>query len=190
MLNRIRKAVEPAINLIGMHAARTGLPPSFWTVFGLPLSMLSAFAYGNVIIGGERMGGLLLLLSGVMDITDGSVARVTGTVSKRGAFLDSSLDRLAEVVVFAGILYGNLVDHLLALLALSFSLLVSYVRARAEALGASVSGVGLGERAERLMVLSVSSIVGYTTYGVMIVLFLAALTFLQRIKHIMAKLKG
>lgn len=121
------------------------------------------------------------MLSGFFDIVDGAVARATNSVSKKGAFLDSTLDRVAEVAVYSGILLGGFASPLLSLLALSFSLLVSYTRAKADSLGVSLSGVGIGERSERLLVLSIFSIVGFVTYGVLLVSLLAAITFLERV---------
>ena len=87
---------------------------------------------------------------------------------------------MAEVAIYVGILAGSLANQTFVLLALSFSLLVSYTRARGEALGARLAGVGIGERSERLIVLAVASIAGLTQYGVIVVALIAGFTFLQR----------
>ena len=95
---------------------------------------------------------------GFFDVLDGAVARATGRTSQRGAFLDSTLDRVSEVVVFLGILVGGYASPFLVLLALSLSLLVSYTRAKGDALGVNLAGIGVGERSERLVVLIVTSL--------------------------------
>jgi archaetidylinositol phosphate synthase len=105
---------------------------------------------------------------------------VVGRVSKRGAFLDSTLDRLAEVAIYLGLLVGGFSTGPWVLLALSLSLLVSYTRAKADSLGMSLSGVGIGERSERLLVLAFSSILGLTYWGVVLVAVIAGFTFVER----------
>ena len=108
-------------------------------------------------------------LSGFFDVLDGAVARATGRTSQRGAFLDSTLDRVSEVVVFLGILVGGYVSPFLVLVALSLSLLVSYTRAKGDALGVNLAGIGVGERSERLIVLIVTSLLGIVGIGVLVV---------------------
>ena len=114
------------------------------------------------------------------DIVDGAVAKATGKASKRGAFLDSPLDRVAEIALFAGVLIGGYSSPPVVLLALSLSLLVSYTRAKGDALGVSLSGVGVGERSERLLIIAVSSVIGLLWLGVVLVLAVALYTFLER----------
>ena len=180
MLDKLRNRLGASLLSLGRVAADVGLSPTAWTFVGLWVSILAAVAFWSSGYRGMLLGGLLILLSGFFDIVDGAVAKATGKVSKRGAFLDSTLDRVSEVAVYVGILLGALASPLAVLLALSFSLLVSYTRARGDALGASLAGVGIGERSERLIVLAVSSVVGYTQYGVLVVAVIAAFTFLQR----------
>jgi archaetidylinositol phosphate synthase len=147
---------------------------------GLVVSLLAAGAYSTSGLAGEVLGGVLVLVAGWFDIVDGAVARVTGRTSNRGAFLDSTLDRVAEVALFAGILAGGYSSPLVVLLALAFSLLVSYTRARADALSVALAGIGIGERSERLLALAVLSIVGFAGWGVILVLVLALYTFFER----------
>jgi len=187
MLNRFRKIFEPFFNKIGLLLAKTGLPPFFWSSFGLLMAFLSCLFYSS-IFSNQIYGGVFLLISGFADVLDGSVARAKGLVSSRGAFLDSTFDRLGELFVYTGILIGGFSDAVLVLMALSLSLLVSYARARGESLGINLSGTGIGERAERILVLSIASILGYVSYGVIVVLILALITFLQRVILIVRKL--
>jgi archaetidylinositol phosphate synthase len=178
------------MNSLGLKFASSGLSPNFWTFVGFALSIVSAAAYASANINGMYAvyGGILLLASGFFDIVDGSVARATKQISRKGAFLDSTLDKVAEVIVFIGILYGGLADPTIVLIALGLSLLVSYTRARAESLGIELKGVGIGERAERLIVIAAFSIAGFTYYGMIIVAIIAGITFIQRVASVVSHL--
>lgn len=127
--------------------------------------------------------GILFLLSGLLDATDGAMARLYGEVSHFGAFLDSVLDRISEIVVYWSLVYSKLVDWPIGLAALSGSLMVSYARARAEQLGAEMKGVGIAERPERLLILVVAAFVGQLNAGAFLIALLSAITVVQRIKH-------
>ncbi|MEM1995361.1 MAG: CDP-alcohol phosphatidyltransferase family protein [Nitrososphaerales archaeon] len=189
MLNKLRQIIEPLTLKIGAAAAKTQIPPSGWTALSLLVSIVSAYFYASPSIYSAAYAGFTLLVSGFFDVVDGAVARATNRVSNQGAFLDSSLDRLAEVSVFAGVMLGGYASPLLVLLTLSFSLLVSYSRARGESLGVKVFGVGVGERAERIIVLAALSIFGLVTLGVFLVLVLALTTYIHRLIHIVNSLK-
>ncbi|MBI4258456.1 MAG: CDP-alcohol phosphatidyltransferase family protein [Thaumarchaeota archaeon] len=184
MLNKIRKSIEPAMEKIGRGAARTKIPPTGWTLTGLLLAGLSGAAYAKLLPGGQVLAALFLLSSGFLDMVDGSVARLMGKVSAKGAFLDSTIDRLAEIVVFTGIIWGGDSSPLYVLIALSLSMMVSYSRARGEALGVKMAGIGVGERAERILVLVAISMVNMVEIGVIAVALLAAVTFLHRLIHV------
>lgn len=189
MLNKIRKDIEPLINSFALRLASVGLSPNALTLIGFSLAVLAGIIYAlNAYISYAYLyAGITLLLSGFFDIIDGSVARVTKRVSDAGAFLDSTLDRVSEVALFIGILASNVVNPLLIALALSLSLLVSYSRARAEGVGVNLQGIGIGERAERLIILAVSSIIAsiiateLMQYGIVIIVILAGITFAHRI---------
>lgn len=180
MLNRLRERLDVYFSTLGKSLAKTGISPTGWTVVGVVVSLLSAGSFWSSGYRAELLGGLLILASGFFDLADGAVARATAKMSKRGAFLDSTLDRVAEVAIYLGILAGGFSNQYAVILALSFSLLVSYTRARAESLGTSLSGIGIGERSERLLVLSVSAILGIVGYGVVLVAAMAAFTFIER----------
>ena len=180
MLERLRKRLELYLSLVGVSFARVVPSPTAWTFAGLVVSLLSGLAYSGTPYGGQLVGGLLVLVAGWFDIVDGAVAKATGKASRRGAFLDSTLDRVAEVVIFLGILLGGLGPPPLVLVSLALSLLVSYTRARAESLGSALSGVGIGERSERLLLLAVASILGIVAWGVSVVAIVAGFTFIER----------
>jgi archaetidylinositol phosphate synthase len=180
VLDRLRGRLEAYLGLVGEWFSRVEASPTAWTIVGLAFSVLSGVAYFYAGYWGQLVGGILILAAGWFDIVDGAVARVTDKVSKRGAFLDSTLDRVAEVAIFLGILAGGLAPPELVLSALSLSFLVSYTRAKGDALGIRLSGVGIGERSERLLILAVASIAGYSWWGVVLVALVAGYTFLER----------
>ncbi len=192
MLNKLRDSLEPSLTKVGKSFASTGLSANFWTTLSLGLSVLAGIVYssnnlnnagGGPVFSAAIVGGMLLLLSGFFDIVDGSVARVTNQRSKKGAFLDSCFDKIAEVIIFVGISYGNLADPLLCLIGLSASLLVSYTRARAESLGFKLKGIGIGERAERILIIALVGMIPdreAMQWAVITVSIIAGITTFQR----------
>lgn len=183
MLNNLRESLKPTLEKTGKAFASTGLSANFWTAVGLGFAFASSIVYGIHLQYSFLIGGILLLVSGFFDIVDGQVARITGKTSKRGAFLDSVFDKIAEVAIFLGILVGGYSEGYLVLLAIALSLLVSYTRARAESLGVQLQGIGIGERAERLLVIAIIGMAGsgFLHYAVVIVVVIAGITFIQRI---------
>lgn len=143
---------------------RRQVRPNTLTTVGVGFVLLSALAFGFGMI---RMGGLLLLVSGVVDTFDGAVARATGTTSKFGAFYDSTLDRVGDGATFMGIGAFLLTAEgvafrvpavLMCMVAILSSLVVSYARARAEGLGLECK-VGIAQRAERILGLGIPSLI-------------------------------
>ena len=128
--------------------------PNALTMMGLGITAVAAVLIG---LGYLPVGGVVLLVAGIFDILDGAVARVTGKVYRYGAFLDSTTDRYAEGFTYMGLLYFFLIhdtpphqlEPMLVFLALTGSLLVSYVRARAQSLGFACEG-GILARPERV----------------------------------------
>jgi CDP-diacylglycerol--glycerol-3-phosphate 3-phosphatidyltransferase len=159
---------------------RVGATPNVITTVGALLVCVSAVAYG---LGGVRLGGGLLLLSGVVDTFDGAVARGSGQVSRFGAFYDSTLDRVGDGATFIGIaiyflrapgVEYRIESALLCMVAVLSSLLVSYARARAEGLGLECK-VGIVQRAERLLGLGVPSLLIGAGPGGLVLQVIAAL---------------
>jgi len=181
VLNNLRNSLQPSLEKIGRAFASTSLSPNFWTGIGIAIAFVSALVYGLNLEFALIIGGILLLVSGFFDIVDGQVARVTQKTSKKGALLDSIFDKIAEVAIFLGILIGGYAEPYLVFLAITLSLLVSYTRARAESLEIKLQGIGIGERAERLLVIAVIGIIGFMDYAVMIVIGIAGITLIQRI---------
>jgi len=158
VLNNLRDTLKPALEKMGRGFAATGLSPNFWTSVGLGFALLSAVVYGLGIEFGLIIGGVLLLVSGFFDMVDGQVARVTGKTSKKGSYLDSMFDKIAEVAIFLGILVGGYAEPYLVFLAITLSLLVSYARAKSDIINVKLQGIGIGERAERLLVIAIIGI--------------------------------
>ena len=129
--------------------------------------------------------GVFYLAAGTLDLLDGVLARAGGKPTRFGAFLDSTLDRASEGVVFAAIGYrfaaeGSALDAGVVVLALLGSVLVSYVRARAEGLGARCRA-GIATRAERVLLVALGLLFGLLAEAVYLVAFLTAVTVVQRI---------
>jgi len=155
-LSEIRKTLayrftEPVVRLL----SRTAITPSAITWFGF---LLTVGAAALIITGYLLVAGLVVLIAGFFDILDGALARRTNQVTRFGAVLDSTLDRLSEAVLLFGILVfyageQSIAGILLVGAALIGSPLVSYIRARAETLGLECQ-LGLFTRAERVIVLA------------------------------------
>jgi archaetidylinositol phosphate synthase len=109
----------------------------------------------------------------------------------KGAFLDSNFDKISEALIFIGIAIGGLSNPILAMIALSTSILVSYLRARAESLGIELKGVGIGERAERLLILSICGFIPISEsiqWGVIIIILISVFSFLQRFRYVLKRI--
>jgi len=158
----VQKAYHSATMPLTDRLIRIGVGPNAITTVGAGVVVASAIAFG---FGGVRLGGFLLLLSGLIDTLDGQVARTTGQTTLFGAFYDSTLDRVGDGATFIGIAIFLLTTSgvrypvlgaVLCMVAILSSLLVSYARARAEGLGLECK-VGLVQRAERILLIGIPS---------------------------------
>ena len=177
-------------------AHNIGLTPNMLSAVGLLLALLSATAYA--VTQSQPLwillATILLLASGFCDALDGVIARIYQQESVFGGFLDSLLDRYADAAVYAGVIIGGLCDPLLGLAALAGSMLVSYSRARAEAAEIKMESVGVAERAERILILSIASIAAIfwlpaLNIGIILLAVLSNFTVLQRGLHVYNSLK-
>lgn len=177
----IRDGARKIMEGVARGAIALGLTPNAVTVLGLVPAVAAGvtFARGQV-----RLGGVFLLISGVMDMLDGAVARVAENESKFGALLDSTIDRYAEIAVYSGlaILYRESAALIGVILALCGSLMVSYVKARAEGLDLTCN-IGLLQRPERLIILMVGAFLGpgYLMWAIYIIAVLANFTAFERL---------
>jgi CDP-diacylglycerol--glycerol-3-phosphate 3-phosphatidyltransferase len=195
--NPIRQAFEATLAPLVGVLIKANVSPNVLTSIGTLILLGSGVAFG---VGLANWGGALLLLSGIMDMLDGRVARGSDGVSKFGAFYDSTLDRVGESALFGGIavyfVTGGVAEAwvvpalITALVALSAGLTVSYARARAEGLGLECK-VGVAQRAERILLLGIPTLFvgagpgGFVLLGVVVVLaVLAVITVAQRILHV------
>jgi archaetidylinositol phosphate synthase len=199
LLNRFREKLVPITTLIGNNFGSLGLSPTFWSMTAFAFAILSSIFFGlsnflseqGIVFPSQIFASIMLLISGFFDIVDGSVARVSKRSTSRGAFLDSNFDKISEALIFIGIAIGGLSSPILAMIALSTSILVSYIRARAESLGIELKGVGIGERAERLLILSICGFIpisGSIQWGIIIIIILSSFSFIQRFWFVLKRI--
>jgi CDP-diacylglycerol---glycerol-3-phosphate 3-phosphatidyltransferase len=170
--------IEPIARLLGS----LGLTPNAVTVLGFFLTVAVA---GVLATGRLALAGILLTVTLAFDAVDGTLARMIGQTTKFGAFLDSTLDRWAEVAMYVAITWVFLqtnddIGAILAVVALAMSLMVSYTRARAEGIGLQCKE-GIFTRFERLAVLIAGLLLGQLTWALGIIAVLAGMTAVQRI---------
>lgn len=180
------RAIDPPIDFF----IRLKIHPNFFTILGFLSACLGAYFYA---VGQLKWGGVSILIGGMCDTFDGKIARKRGISSKFGALFDSSVDRYAEFAMFfgMGLFFLDRGDALslataaVAFLALSGSIMVSYVRARAEGLDFDCK-VGMMQRAERIVFLGACSLIHiYALIGMIwIVALLANFTVAQRMFHV------
>jgi CDP-diacylglycerol--glycerol-3-phosphate 3-phosphatidyltransferase len=177
---RLRRGFTPVLSTL--H--RLGVTPNQVTVAG---TVLNAGVAALIIADRLIWAGVLVLVAGIFDMLDGSLARLSEQVTPFGAFLDSTLDRVSEGVVLAAIAYylaaqGRAVDAGLVVLALLGSILVSYTRARAESLGVECK-VGIMSRPERIILVAIGLFFNVLPYVIYIMLALTVFTVIQRVVH-------
>ncbi len=173
------------LDTLGALLAGIGLHPNLMTVIGLLGNGIGAvmLAQGNFLL-----GGIIILVMGPIDALDGATARARGESSPWGAFVDSTTDRWSEAVILLGLMVHYVGQNdpagaVVVMLALIGSLMVSYSRARAEALGFDAN-VGLLTRMERYLVLVPALVLNKAQIGLWIIATLANITALQRILHV------
>ncbi|MGH9116404.1 MAG: CDP-alcohol phosphatidyltransferase family protein [Acidimicrobiales bacterium] len=178
----LRSRVEPRLAPVGDNLRRTGLTADHLTAFGIVMAAAAAVAIGA---GALRLGFLFGVLTAVPDVLDGAVAKASGTTSRRGSFFDSVADRFTDALLFGGVAWYLSTTHtgpivVLPLAVLGLSMLISYERAKAEALGFHARG-GLMERAERLIALGVGVLFETLLIPILwLMLVLTAFTAVQR----------
>jgi CDP-diacylglycerol--glycerol-3-phosphate 3-phosphatidyltransferase len=151
---KFRTPIDKAVKPLGEWLRRTGLTPDHLTIVGLVVGAGAAFAIGA---GELRIGLVLVILAALPDLLDGALARASGAASQRGAFFDSTVDRLTDALLLGGIawhLASTESAHMsiLPFAVMTVSSLISYQRAKAESLGLEAKG-GLMERAERIVLI-------------------------------------
>ena len=197
---RIKQIFEP----IALAMGRMGLTPNALTLIGFAITAL-----GSILVGFQAwiVGGLVVFIGGVFDMFDGTLARATGKSSKLGAFLDSTFDKAGEILVFLGCIAAlanasvGTVPVLVAAAAMGASIMVSYTRAKSDALGYSsgmgLAAVGIMPREVRLVIISIGLVLTGTSIGTSaiefalgVILVGAVITVIQRILHVRDQAKS
>jgi CDP-diacylglycerol--glycerol-3-phosphate 3-phosphatidyltransferase len=181
-----RRLIRPLARFLSAMRVR----PDALTATGWAFSLCAAVLFA---VGYTKTAGAVMLFAGLFDALDGAVARESGRMSTFGAFLDSTLDRFSEAAIFVGVIFFYAASQpyaaLLASVAMTFSLMTSYTRARAEGLGLDCE-VGLLERAGRVMILSLFSLAGLLFAGLALVAAGALVTTAQRFLHVRRLTRG
>ena len=182
-----RRLAEPVARLV----AKTGLSPNTLSVLGffLNIGVAAIIASGHLLA-----GGILVLFAGAFDLLDGTVARLTQRSTRFGALLDSTLDRLSDAALLFGLLVLYVRQHssgeiLLVFIALVGSMMVSYIRARAEGLQLECE-VGLLARGERVVVLALGLLFNRVIIALWLLAILTSITAAQRVLYVWQKAKG
>jgi len=192
LTDHLRRLAVPVIDPIVTVLARLGFSPDTLTVVGFLFHFLFAYL---IAVGEFRWAAVAIAAISPLDALDGSLARKLGhTQGGFGAFLDSTLDRVAEIVLFGGfILYyvaeGDAVMLGIAYAAITGSLMVSYARARAEALGLSAK-IGILGRVERYLLLTLALFFLVPAWGLVILAVMTYFTFGQRMWHVYKQTAG
>lgn len=181
----LRDRTRSLVNPIARAISRSGISPNLLTTLGLAVN---AAAASLVLKGHFRAGGLLTLVASLFDAFDGALARLSGQSSPFGAFLDSTLDRFSEAVVYLGLLLyyaqgGHPMELALVYVTVVGSLMVSYARARAEGLGLQCK-VGLLTRPERVCLLVAGLVLGIMPWMLWVLAVLTNVTVIQRMVHV------
>ena len=183
--DKLRLIFKNILDPIGRFLNRFGLTPNTITLLGLAGTMFGAFLISQ---GKMTMGGIVLLLFVLVDTLDGTMARLRGDPNDFGGFVDSVSDRYAEFITFGGLVYyflsqENYLGVMVTFAATAGSVLVSYVKARAEGLGFTAK-VGLLTRVERYIVLIPALIFNQPYLAVILIAVLGNITALQRIFYV------
>ncbi len=194
--NQARDRVKAVFEPIALALGRLGLTPDALTLIGFGITVI-----GAAVIGLQHwsLGGVIVLVGGIFDMFDGTLARATGRVSRFGAFLDSVFDRAGKSIVYLGIVLGAIIEGhsrvpVLAAAAMGASFMVSYIRAKSEGLGftqgTGMAAIGIMPREVRLVLLSIGLIltnapeIKALEFTLGLIAVGATITAIQRILHV------
>lgn len=193
-LAEIRRSIASRITdpIVGI-LSRSRIKPNALTFINLALNIVAAYVIASSHF---ILGGVLVLASGLFDLLDGALARLTGQTTSFGAILDSTIDRISEAAVLCGLLIWYIpkeakIEIVLIFAVLIGSFLISYIRARAEGLGLQCQ-VGLFTRAERVIVLSIGLLVNQVFIALCVLVVFSYITVVQRLLYLwkQTKVKG
>lgn len=187
MLENLRPFLTRILNPI---ASKININPNIFTILSPLIAVLSAYYFKEHML---ILGAVFILLSGFLDVIDGAVARFHGRTSKFGAFLDSTIDRISDGIIYIGIIFGGYCSWFVGVLAIHSALTISYVKARAESQGVECN-VGIAERGVRMTILMIGAVLGYLikdnyfTYTIIFLVIISYFTVVQRVYHVWRKL--
>jgi CDP-diacylglycerol--glycerol-3-phosphate 3-phosphatidyltransferase len=179
---KFRGPIDKAVKPVGDSLRRTGLTPDHLTVIGLLIGVGAAVAIGT---GRLLLGLVLVILAALPDLLDGALAKASGASSQRGAFFDSTVDRITDAVLLGGIAWYLASEEsahmaLLPYALMAVSTVISYQRAKAESLGLDARG-GLMERAERIVLICLGLLIEPLLVPILwVMLVLTSITAVQR----------
>jgi archaetidylinositol phosphate synthase len=178
MLSRLKPRITKVFMPTAVKLLKVGIKPNHLSAAGLITGVCSAIF---ISLGNISLGGMFFLLSGILDVLDGALARaaINITTPTFGGFLDSVFDRYVDIMILIALgIYG--IDWLVISLAMSGTLLVSYTRAKAEIL-IEKCDIGIAERPDRFIILVVGMVSGFIYESVLLVSLISHFTALQRI---------
>jgi len=183
--NPLRERTEKIFIALARPLHRLGVSPNLLTRVGLLITLSAA---GLLAFGHQRIAGVVIIPASLLDALDGALARLGGKDTPYGAFLDSTLDRWAEIALYLGLLYwyiqrGAKLEIALIYLTIAGSLMVSYTRARAEGLGIECR-VGLFTRTERILTLIAGLLLQLMPWALGVLALFTNLTAVQRLWHV------
>ena len=183
MLESLRPFLTKILNPI---AKKVNLNPNIITLISPFIALIACYEFSiDMLI----FAAIAILLSGFLDVVDGAVARFHNRTTKFGAFLDSTIDRISDGIIYIGIIFGGYCDWFIGVLLIHSAITISYVKARAESQGVSCN-VGIAERAVRMIIIMIGAVVGYLTtpvYFTYILIFLVVISYftvIQRVYHV------
>jgi len=187
VLSRLKARLQALFVFLAGPLIKLSIKPNVISFIGFVFALFSSLCYWLWSVNSLMpfFAVFFLLASGLCDAIDGAIARARGMATPFGGFLDSLLDRYADAFVLLGVVYGGLCGVLEGVLSIIGSLLVSYCRARAEVEGVKMESIGLAERAERMLLLALFSLLGiyrreFIRYGVALLAVLTHLTVIHR----------
>lgn len=191
-MNKLRNKLDAFMGKLALKIAGSCIPvdPNAITISSLIILLVGLALL--LLTGASVVFSLFILISGFMDVLDGAIARAMNKVSMKGAFLDSTIDKVNEIIIAMALLYLGF-DPIAVLLFLALSLLISYIRARAEALKLVISGIGLMERAERLIGIVAILVINTFNHDVAslmlyVLLVLMAFTVIERMVFVLKRI--
>jgi CDP-diacylglycerol---glycerol-3-phosphate 3-phosphatidyltransferase len=179
---KFRAPIDAAVKPIGAGLRKTGLSPDHLTILGILVGIGAAVAIGS---GRLRLGLVLVILAALPDLLDGALAKASGAASQRGAFFDSTIDRITDGVLLLGIGWYFASEESPHMVLLPFAVaitaaLISYMRAKAESLGLDAKG-GIMERAERIVLICIGLLFDQLLIPILwVMLVLTMVTAVQR----------